>query len=195
MMASNDKARQQSMEIASQEARQNMQLSNAEKQINANIVAQNLARSVQAQGFNAEASNEIDRLEYEKRIQAFDTLGAVGGQFARDVLEYKAGEREARANQIAGEYSRNQYVEAMQNRPKYRKMLKEAGVDPKDTRTVQRIAAAMYNPNMTLEEQEEMFREILLKMEENKKKKDETDDKRYGGYIGKYGSVKSKAKK
>jgi hypothetical protein len=195
MMASNDKARQQSMEIASQEARQNMQLSNAEKQINANIVAQNLARDVQAQGFNAEASNEIDRLEYEKRIQAFDTLGAVGGQFARDVLEYKAGEREARANQIAGEYSRNQYVEAMQNRPKYRKMLKEAGVDPKDTRTVQRIAAAMYNPNMTLEEQEEMFREILLKMEENKKKKDETDEKRYGGYIGKYGSVKSKAKK
>ena len=195
MMASNDKARQQSMEIASQEARQNMQLSNAEKQINANIVAQNLARNVQAQGFNAAAENEIDRLEYEKRIQAFDTLGAVGGQFARDVLEYKAGEREARANQIAGEYSRNQYVEAMQNRPKYKKMLREAGVDPKDTRTVQRIAAAMYNPNMTLEEQEEMFREILLKMEENKKKKDETEEKRYGGYIGKYGSVKSKVKK
>ena len=195
MMASNDKARQQSMEIASQEARQNMQLSNAEKQINANIVAQNLARNVQAQGFNAAAENEIDRLEYEKRIQAFDTLGAIGGQFARDVLEYKAGEREARANQIAGEYNRNQYVEAMQNRPKYKKMLREAGVDPKDTRTVQRIAAAMYNPNMTLEEQEEMFREILLKMEENKKKKDETEEKRYGGYIGKYGSVKSKVKK
>jgi hypothetical protein len=80
----------------------------------------------------------------------------------------------------------------MQNRPKYKKMLREAGVDPKDTRTVQRIAAAMYNPNMTLEEQEKMFREILLKMEENKKQKDE---KRYGGYIGKYGSVKSKVKK
>jgi hypothetical protein len=45
---------------------------------------------------------------------------------------------------------------------------------------------------MTLEEQEKMFREILLKMEENKKQKDE---KRYGGYIGKYGSVKSKVKK
>jgi hypothetical protein len=192
MMASNDKARQQSMEIASQEARQNMQLSNAEKQINANIVAQNLARNVQAQGFNAAAENEIDRLEYEKRIQAFNALGDSGTQLALDVMQYKAGEREARANQIAGEYSRNQYVEAMQNRPKYKKMLREAGVDPKDTRTVQRIAAAMYNPNMTLEEQEKMFREILLKMEENKKQKDE---KRYGGYIGKYGSVKSKVKK
>lgn len=193
MIASNNKARQQSNELASQEARVNMQLSNAENQINANIVAQNMARDLQAQGLNTEDENLRNRLEYTKTIDAFNAAGDIGSQLAFDVMQYKAAEREARANQIAGEYTRNQYVEAMQNRPKYRKMLREAGVNPKDTRAVQRIAAAMYNPNMSLEEQEETFRDIMIQMQ--KEKKEERERKRYGGYIGKYGSVKSKAKK
>jgi hypothetical protein len=165
-----------------------MQLSNAEKQINANIVAQNMARDVQAQGFNAAVENEIAKNEYEKRIEAFGALGDRGAQFASDVMQYKAAEREARANQIAGEYTREGYVTAMQNRPKYRRMLKKAGIDPNDTRTVQRIAAEMYNPNMTLDEQEEMFRQYVIELNKTKEK----EDRRFGGYIKKYGKVSKK---
>jgi hypothetical protein len=187
-IASNNAAREGSMQLASQEARTNMQLANAEEQLNANIVAQNMARDLQAQGLNTEAQNMLDQLEYQNRINAFDTMGAIGAQFASDVMQYKATEREARANQIAGEYTREGYVTAMQNRPKYRRMLKEAGIDPNDTRTVQRIAAEMYNPNMTLDEQEEMFRQYVIELNKTKEK----EDKRFGGYIKKYGKVSKK---
>ena len=120
--------------------------------MNANITARNLARDLQAQGLNAQAQNVLDQLEYEKKINAYSSLGNIGGQFAQDALAYKAVNREARANQIAGEFSRQEYTEALSKRPKYRRMLKKAGIDPDDAQAVRRAAAAMYDPNVSLED-------------------------------------------
>ena len=192
MMAGNNASREQNLRIANAEAQQNTSIQNAEAQMNAQIAAQNAARQMQASAANARAQNLRDVNEYEKRLGAASALGMGAASFARDAMAYKADARVARSNQIAGEYTRQEYTEALQKRPKYRKMLEKAGIDPNDTRSVQRLAAAMYDPNMTLEEMEQAVLNYAQANPEEVK-----EEKKFGGkrYTKKYGSVRKNKKK
>ena len=192
-MASNNNARNQSLQIANAEARENTQLKNAEASLNARITQGNIANDLQAQGLNAQAQNVRDQLEYEKKVSAMSALGNIGGQFASDALQYKAVNRQARANQIAGEFTRQEFTESLSKRPKYRKMLKKAGIDPNDTRALRAIAANMYDPTKTEAELDQMVLDYAMA----NKKEVEEDDKKYGGrkYVKRSGKVKRKTRK
>ena len=191
LLAGNEASRKQFLDIASKEALANRQIQNAETQMNAQISRGNVATDLQAQARNSQAQNARDQAEYEKRINAYGALGNIGGQFASDALQYKAVNRQARANQIAGEFTRQEYTEALSKRPKYRRMLKKAGIDPNDTRSVKRIAANMWDPTLT---QEELDQRVLDYAEANKDQLKE-DKKRAGGkrkYTKRTGKIRRK---
>ena len=180
-IAGNEGARQGALKIANEESKQNKALAGAEKQLNATITSKNISNKMHADQYNSALQYARDTLEYEKRIAAFTSLGNIGGQTAKDVLEYKATAREARAGQIAGEYTRQEYTEALTNRPKYRRMLKKAGIDPNDIHTVRRIAAQMWDPNKTLAELDQAVRDYLAANPQKPQS---------GGYIRqKYGQI------
>ena len=181
ILAGNEASRKQFLDIASKEALANRQIQNAETQMNANISSKNVGNDLQAQSRNAQAQNVRDQAEYEKRINAYGAIGNIGGQFASDALQYKAVNRQARANQIAGEFTRQEYTEALSKRPKYRRMLKKAGIDPNDMRSVKRIAANMWDPTLT---QEELDQKVLDYAEANKDQ--EKEDKAQAGGKKKY---------
>ena len=191
LLAGNEASRKQFLDIASKEALANRQIQNAETQMNAQISRGNVATDLQAQARNSQAQNARDQAEYEKRINAYGALGNIGGQFASDALQYKAVNRQARANQIAGEFTRQEYTEALSKRPKYRRMLKKAGIDPNDMRSVKRIAANMWDPTLT---QEELDQRVLDYAEANKDELKE-DKKRAGGkrkYTKRTGKIRRK---
>jgi hypothetical protein len=181
MMASNEGARQGSIKIANEESRQNMQLANAEKQLNANITSKNIGNKLQADKYNSAMKYDRDTKEYEKRTAAFNALGNIGGQTAKDILEYKATAREAKASQIAGEYTRQEYTETLMRKPKYRKMLKNAGIDPNDVNSVRRIAAQMWDPTKTQEELDQMVKDYLTANPDEKKQSGGYFKQKYGG--------------
>ena len=191
-MAANNRSRENFLNIANQEAQQNKQIANAEKNMNQAITARNIQNAYDAQIRNAGKMDAYELAKKQKNVQALSDIGMSAGQFATDVMRYQADERIAQAEQVGGEYTRQRYKEAFQSRPKYRKMLKEAGIDPNDDRTVARIAAAAYDPNLTLEEQEQAVRDYLIANPEEEKKK-----KRYGGrkYTKRSGAVKRKKRK
>jgi len=191
-MAANNRSRENFLNIANQEAQQNRQIANAEKSMNQAITARNIQNAYDAQVRNAGKMDAYELAKKQKNVQALSDIGMSAGQFATDVMRYQADERIAQAEQIGGEYTRQRYKEAFQSRPKYRKMLKEAGIDPNDDRTVARIAAAAYDPNLTLEEQEQAVRDYLIANPEEEK-----EDKRYGGrkYTKRSGAVKRKKRK
>lgn len=192
ILAGNEASRSQFVDIANKEAAANRQIQNAETQMNTQIAARNVANNLQAQSRNAQAQNLRDQAEYEKRINAYGALGDIGGQFASDALQYKAVNRQARANQIAGEFTRQEYTEALSKRPKYRRMLKKAGIDPNDMRSVKRIAANMWDPTLT---QEELDQKVLDYAEANKNQEKDTDKKRAGGqrkYTKRTGKIRRK---
>ena len=192
-MAANNRSRENFLNIANQEAQQNRQIANAEKSMNQAITARNIQNAYDAQIRNAGKMDAYELAKKQKNVQALADIGMSAGQFATDVMRYQADERIAQAEQIGGEYTRQRYKEAFQSRPKYRKMLKEAGIDPNDDRTVARIAAAAYDPNLTLEEQEQAVLDYLIANPEEEKEK----KAKYGGrkYTKRSGAVKRKKRK
>jgi len=190
-MAANNRSRENFMDIANQEARQNRQIDNAEKNMNQAITARNIENAYDAQVRNAGKMDAYELAKKQKNVQALADIGMSAGQFATDVMKYQRDERISTANQVGGEYTRQRYKETFQSRPKYRKMLKKAGIDPNDDRAVARIAAAAYDPNMTLEEQEQAVLDYLAANPE------EEDKKLYGGrsYVKRSGSVKRKKRR
>lgn len=190
-MAANNRSRENFMNIANQEARQNRQIDNAEKSMNQAITARNIQNAYDAQIRNAGKMDQYELAKKQKNVQALADIGMSAGQFATDVMRYQRDERISTANQVGGEYTRQRYKETFQSRPKYRKMLKKAGIDPNDDRAVARIAAAAYDPNMTLEEQEQAVLDYLAANPEQE------DKKLYGGrsYVKRSGSVKRKKRR
>ena len=146
MIAANDRSRQNALRIANQEAQQNMQLANAEKQINADITKNNIRNAFEADIRNKAAMDKYNLLRAQTKQQALSQIGTAGAQFATDVMKYQSDERRAGAQEIAGEYTRQRIAEEFMTRPKYRNM-EVNGVKLKDMdpRSIDRLADAAYS--------------------------------------------------
>ena len=160
--------------------------------MNTQIAARNVANDLQAQARNAQAQNLRNQAEYEKKINAYSALGNIGGQFGRDALSYKYKKGEARAGQIGGEFSRYEFAEALGKRPRYRKMLKDAGIDPNDSRTLRAIAANMWDPNLSMQEQDQRVLDFITA---NKDQVEPTAKAGGRKYTKKTGKVRRKNRK
>jgi hypothetical protein len=112
MMATNEKQRSGNLDIANAEARNNKELAAQEELANLQASQFDSSQGMRASMFNAQAQNQRDQNEYEKRMLAFNQLGTNLAQYANDRRAYAAEERAAEAYQIDNEYSRQKAYEA-----------------------------------------------------------------------------------
>ena len=189
MMATNEKQRAGNLELANAEARTNKELAAQEELANLQASQFDSSQGMRASMFNAQAQNQRDQNEYEKRMLAFNQLGTNLAQYGKDLRAYKAEERFAEASQIDNEYTRQKYLEQM--RLDSRK--KKSPYYGMNDNQLREEAARMTQSTPLWNAQNAQRRDAMIAAEDMLQQ-EETTTKRRGGYLKKMGKIKRKRK-
>jgi len=225
MMATNEKQRSGNLDIANAEARSNKELAAQEKLANLQASQFDSTQGMRASMFNAQAQNQRDQNEYEKRMLGFNQLGTNLAQYANDRRAYAGEERAAEAYQIDNEYSRQKAYEAAMSKrgnkksPYYGKnpmeikeMIAQSfqyGAPTWNAQNTQRRDAVIQNMNPTAAGPTTTIQgpttvttqtnattpQELLLALENASGTGATEQMLTGGYLRKFGKIKRKRKK
>lgn len=197
MMATNEKQRAGNLDIANAEARTNKELAAREELGNLQASQFDSSQAMRASMFNAQAQNQRDQNEYEKRMLAFNQLGTNLTQYGKDLRAYKAEERFAEASQIDNEYTRQKYLEELR-RQSGRKKSEYYGMN--DTQ-LKEIAAKMVQGAPTWNAQNAERRDAAIAIMEDpnmnlpQENTQTTTQSKRGGYVRKLGGVRRKRKR
>ena len=190
-MAMGEKQRQGNIDIATQEARQNKELASTEALANLRASQFDATNVAQARQFNALAQNQRDQNEYEKRMLAFNQLGTNLAQYANDLRSYKTEDRIAEASQIAGEYTRQKYLEELRRQAK-RKKSDYYGMN--DTQ-LREIAAQMVQGAPTYNQQDQQrVQAVVGAANAIQGNTQQPEQQKRGGYLRKMGKIKRRRK-
>lgn len=197
MMATNEKQRAGNLDIANAEARTNKELAAREELGNLQASQFDSSQAMRASMFNAQAQNQRDQNEYEKRMLAFNQMGTNLTQYGKDLRAYKAEERFAEASQIDNEYTRQKYLEELR-RQSGRKKSEYYGMN--DTQ-LKEIAAKMVQGAPTWNAQNAERRDAAIAIMEDpnmnlpQENTQTTTQSKRGGYVRKLGGVRRKRKR
>jgi hypothetical protein len=196
MMATNEKQRSGNLDIANAEARANKELAGQEELANLQASQFDSTQGMRASMFNAQAQNQRDQNEYEKRMLAFNQLGTNTAQYGKDLRAYKAEERFAEASQIDNEYTRQKYLEELRRQSK-RKKSEYYGMNDNQLREA---AAKMVQGTPTWNAQNQQRRDAAIVMMEDPnmnlpQNNTQTTQSKRGGYVKKLGGVKRRKRK
>jgi hypothetical protein len=191
MMATNEKQRAGNLELANAEARTNKELAAQEELANLQASQFDSTQGMRASMFNAQAQNQRDQNEYEKRMLAFNQLGTNLAQYDKDLRAYKAEE-----SQIDNEYTRQKYLEELRRQSK-RKKSEYYGMNDNQLREA---AAKMVQGTPTWNAQNQQRRDAAIVMMEDPnmnlpQNNTQTTQSKRGGYVKKLGGVKRRKRK
>jgi len=189
-IAGNQQARTNSINIANQEARQNIGLSGQEAGMNQRADMMNASNQMRAGMFNRQRQDAVDKENYLQKNLDRRQKGLIVADTLNTYQQMAADERLARANDPFGSYERLRNTEAM----KLRGMLpgnRFAGMNSGDRRD---LAAQMYTNQMSpgqlyAGEQAAYVQSLQEPAQE------ETGTKKRGGYIKKSNKVRRKRRK
>ena len=190
-MAMGEKQRQGNIDIATQEARQNKDRASTEAIANLRASQFDATNVSQARQFNALAQNQRDQNEYEKRMLAYNQLGTNLAQYDNDVRAYKTEDRIAEASQIAGEYTRQKYLEELRRKSK-RKKSEYYGMN--DTQ-LREVAAQMVQGAPTYNQQDQQrVQAVVGAANAVQGNTEQPAQQKRGGYLRKMGKIKRRKK-
>ena len=187
-----------------------LDIANAEAQVNKNLMAEEATQNLRADmanaqigadmaQFNAQLRYQSDINKYDNRLRAVNQIGNILTNIGMGYRQDLADERVARAVQINGEYDR----ERMKSAAKLRNT--KVNVDGKDVKfrnlspaKQNEVAAMMYlgqnNPAQAQEflKQDRDIRAAAYATQAEKKTEETTEQKKKGGkrYLSKFGKVK-----
>lgn len=191
-MAMGEKQRQGNIDIATQEARQNKELASTEALANLRASQFDATNVSKARQFNALAQNQRDQNEYEKQMMAYNQLGTNLAQYSNDIRSYKTEDRIAEASQIAGEYTRQKYLEELRKQSK-RKRSEYHGMN--DTQ-LREIAAQMVQGAPTYNQQDQQrVQAVVGAANAVQGNTQQPEQQKRGGYLRKMGKIKRRRRK
>jgi len=190
MMATNEKQRSGNLDIANAEARNNKQLAAQEELANLQASQFDSSQGLRASMFNAQAQNQRDQNEYEKRMLAFNQLGTNLAQYANDRRAYAAEERAAEAYQIDNEYSRQKAYEAAMSK----RGNKRSPYYDKNPMEIREMIAQSFQYGAPTWNAQNAERRNAVVQAMNQEAAAATTMKA-GGYIRKFGKIKRKRRK
>lgn len=189
-IAGNQQARSNAINIANQEARQNIGLAAQEAGMNQRADMANAANQLRAGMFNRQRQDAVDRENYLQKNLDRVRKGEIVADTLNTYQQLAADERLARANDPFGSYERLRNVEAM----KLRGMIpgnRFSGMNNADRRD---LAAQMYtnqmSPNQLFQAEQDAY---VTAMQDPTQEATET--KKKGGYIKRSNKVRRKRKK
>ena len=189
-IAGNQQARSNAINIANQEARQNIGLAAQEAGMNQRADMSNAANQLRAGMFNRQRQDAVDSENYLQKNLDRVRKGEIVADTLNTYQQLAADERLARANDPFGSYERLRNVEAM----KLRGMIpgnRFSGMNNADRRD---LAAQMYtnqmSPNQLFQAEQDAY---VTAMQEPAQEATET--KKKGGYIKRSNKVRRKRKK
>lgn len=190
MMATNEKQRSGNLDIANAEARNNKELAAQEELANLQASQFDSSQGMRASMFNAQAQNQRDQNEYEKRMLAFNQLGTNLAQYANDRRAYAAEERAAEAYQIDNEYSRQKAYEAAMSK----RGNKRSPYYDKNPMEIREMIAQSFQYGAPTWNAQNAERRDAVVQGMNQEAAAATTMKA-GGYIRKFGKIKRKRRK
>jgi len=189
-IAGNQQARTNALNIANQEARQNIQLSGQEAGMDLQRQIQNQKMGLRADMFNRQRQDAVDRENYLQRNIDRARKGEIVADTLNTYQRMAADERLARATDPFGSYERLRDVEAM----RLRGMLpgnRFAGMTEGDRRD---LAAQMYTNQMSPDQLYAAEQQAYVTNMQEPAQEETTQQKR-GGYIKRSNRVRRKRKK
>jgi len=189
-IAGNQQARSNAINIANQEARQNIGLSGQEAGMNQRASMMNASNQMRASMFNRQRQDAVDKENYLQKNLDRRQKGLIVADTLNTYQQMAADERLAKANDPFGSYERLRNTEAM----KLRGMLpgnRFAGLNTGDRRD---LAAQMYTNQMS-PEQLYAGEQAAYVQSLQEPAQEETGNKKRGGYIKKSNKVRRKRRK